>query len=436
MNDDVKLVYDAMVAKQPRIQRLYAYFDGYEPLRYSTERLEAAFHGLRVNWRQNWSSVVVNVVLERLILRGWDVGGAEELNNVLDGVWESQQVSWDAADVHLSTLVTGDGYIIAWPSESGDVEVYWNDSRNCHVIYDAKSPKRKRLAAKWWDGEDRRRYLNLYYPDRIEHWVSRSTSTSIRSAATFQLEEAEENPYGEIPVFHFRRERRGSQSELDAVIPLHDSANKLVADMMIAGEFAAFRQRVVISDADTTSLKNSPNEIWTLPSGSSVAEFAASELQNYLKAIDQMVSSLAIISRTPAHYFYNQGANISGDALLTMEAPLTAKVERYQERLGVTWKDLGRFILRLRGYDVAMTEIFPVWASAETVQPEAQARVREIGVKTGLPLTTLLRREGWSNEEIQQMWDDAQEQAASQVNYTDLLLEQARREMEHDGVEG
>ena len=74
-----------------------------------------------------------------------------------------------ADDAHLDALITTEAFEIVWPDEvTGDAVAYQNDSRSCHVFYEANNPRRARLAAKWWVGDDKRYHLNLYYPDRIE----------------------------------------------------------------------------------------------------------------------------------------------------------------------------------------------------------------------------------------------------------------------------
>ena len=49
------------------------------------------------------------------------------------------------------------------------------------------------------------------------------------------------------------------QSEIAMVMSNQDAINKLLADMMVAAEFGAFRQRYIISQVDPGSLKNAPN---------------------------------------------------------------------------------------------------------------------------------------------------------------------------------
>jgi len=445
MTEDLKLAFGALSAKQALYTKLYNYYDGNQPLVYSTERLREAFEDIKAHFEQNWCAVVIDSVQERLTLKGWDVSIendqalAEEANAVLDSIWIDQHLELEAFEAHEAALVTGEAYLIAWPDLNDEerIAVYWNDPRLCHLVYDSERPKTKRFAAKWWVGEDGRRYVDLYYPEYIEHYVSRGKGENLTSANALDLQVVEENPYKEVPVFHLRRHRRARTSELTNVVHLQDAVNKLLADMMVAAEFGAFPQRYVISAAEGASkLKNAPSEIWDLAAGmagdqpTSAGQFEAADLGNYLNAIDKLASSIAIITRTPKHYFYGQGANISGEALLAMEAPLVHKARQYQERFSITWQNLGRFILKLQGMEVPTSAILPIWAPVETVQPLTQAQVREAAVRANIPLHTILRREGWAQDEIDQMEVDRQAEEMQRSTVGRLALEEARRRLE------
>src|SRR5690606_26990663 len=152
------------------------------------------------------------------------------------------------------------------------------------------------------------------------------------------------NPFGEVPVFHFRRDRRRISSELDNVLEPQDAINKLFADMMVAAEFGAFKQRWIISNADNTDIKNAPNKIWDIPASApgeqptQVGEFGETDLGNFLEAMDRISGYVGAISRTPKHYFFGLGGDPSGEALIALEAPLNKKAERYVALFSATWK--------------------------------------------------------------------------------------------------
>jgi len=181
-------------------------------------------------------------------------------------------------------------------------------------------------------------------------------------------------------------------------------------------------------------LKNAPNYNWVLPAGdgagqaTSVGEFSAADLGIYLNAMDKLAASIAIITRTPKHYFFAQGGDPSGEALNAMESPLIKKTKRYITRFVPTWQALASFLLTLDGHDVPPENIEPIYDEPETIQPKAVADIRKAEVESGIPLTTVLRDEGWTQEQLDQMQEDrAAEQAAGTSGLAQALLNQQRQ---------
>lgn len=434
---DLERAYHALTAKSADYGRYWDYYSGNHPLRYSTERLERLFNDIHTRFVQNWCSVVVDAGLDRLNLIRFDVSGNEVAEKRLNELWQSTELELDENDAHAAALVCGESYIVVWPDEEGEIQAYYHDPRLVHLFYDDANPRRKRFAAKWWvNSEDERRYLTLYYADRLEYYVSRGKSENVSSANAFEPAEmpVAPNPYGEVPVFHLRRERRAIVSELANAITPQDAINKLLADMMVAAEFGAFRQRYVISNGDPGMLRNAPNEIWALPAGdgtgqaTSVGEFEQTDLGVYLQAIDKLATSIAIITRTPKHYLFGQGGDPSGEALIAMEAPLNRKVQGYIERFAAAWREVAAFLLRLDGWAVPPMAITPVFEPVETVQPLTESMIRQNAVGAGIPLVTALRREGWTDAELEQVAADRSEEQAAQANSLALaMLEQQRR---------
>lgn len=425
MTTDLELIFKALQAKQQPYSTAWDYYDGHHPLIYSTERLREIFRGLRARFSENWCAVVVDAAAERVSLSQFvstqDQGAADRLN----ALWQSTGMHLDDDDAHLAALVCGEAFLMAWrDEESGEIEAYYNDPRLCHIEYDAAHPRRKRLGAKWWSGEDGKRYLNLYYPERIEYYVSRGKAENVSSAKHFrEAAESEINPFGEIPLFHLRRTRRAIVSELGNVIEPQNAINKLLADMMVAAEFGAFRQRYAITNADTSELPNTPGVLWEIPKDdgdggepTQVGEFSPTELSNYLDAIDKLALAIGVITRTPKHYFFAQGGDPSGEALIALEAPLNKKCERYIERFSSEMRAFGTFLLKLDGHEVDPLTIRAIYAEPRTVQPLTQAQIRETNVRAGVPLKTQLREEGKSEAYLDQLdADRAEEQAAAEA---------------------
>jgi len=445
MASDLEIAFKVLETKTKEYQTLWSYYDGDHPLVYSSARLQGLFRDIDARFSENWCAVIVDSVLDRLDLTRFTVANDDQATAALNGIWERTEMNLDADDAHLAALVCGEAYVIGWKDEDGPVECYYNDPRLCHIQYDPAHPRRKLWAAKWWIGEDERYRMTMYYPDRLDYYEAAEKGNP-NAASQFRPVEGEEtakNPLGKVPVYHLRLNRRKIKGELSQSIrELQNAANKLVSDLMVAAEYGAFRQRVIISDADVGDLKNAPNEIWALPAGdgvgqdTSVHEFSETALGNYLEAINHVAISMGIISRTPKNLFIRLPTHeISGEALLSMEAPLNSKCARYIQRFVPAWRQVAAFLMELEGMDVDPMAITPLFAKPETVQPRTRAEIRQINTNAGIPLTTTLRDEGRTDAEIEQVWADKRKETVDNANLAQAYLDQARREMDQGAGE-
>ena len=146
--------------------------------------------------------------------------------------------------------------------------------------------------------------------------------------------------------------------------------------------------------------------------------------------MDSLANNMAIISRTPKHYLMTTGANISGEALLAMEVPLTHKAKKHQRRFTTSWQDIAQFILKLSGTEIEASKIMLVWERVESVQPKTDAETRQLAFNTGIPLLTLLRREGWTEQEIQELEKDIKKEKEAQRTTAQAVLDKLRVEDE------
>jgi len=420
---DLQKAYAYLTAKQVSYVMLWAYYDGNHPLVYSTERLEQVFRSIKGGFVENWCSVVVDSVLERLDLVTVGVANNDAATGVIENLWMVTELDLDEESVHRAALVTGEAFVVAWKDEDKDIEAYYINPSLIHVQYDPENPRTKLWAAKWWEEESGHWQLTLYYPDRLEYYRTLKAEPPKTANAFQPMDDPQaENPTGIIPVFHFRRERRDCSSELQNVIPIQKAINKLLADMMISAEFGAMTQRWIISGGDTTKLKNMPGEIWDIPAGdgqsqpASVGQLNSTPFQNFLDAIDDLVGAVSAISRTPHHHFFGKGEVPSGEALIALEAPLNKKCNTYIKRFKSVWRQLAAFLLELAGTKVDANSITVGFARPETVQPKMQAEIRQMGTLTGIPLTTILRQEGWTGQQLEQLEKDKQDETANQQN--------------------
>lgn len=463
INPDVKAAVKAILDKRPLYNTLLQYYQGDHPLRYSTERLKKAFSKMGVYFAQNWIAVVVDSVLDRLALKGFEVSDDEEADDMLDQVWEDTYLNLISEQVHEAASLLSEAFVIAWLEEDPEtqeefLDVYYNDPRNCHMFYDPYRPSVKRCGAKMWIGSDRYPRLILYYTDRLEHYKATSAVSSIEGSTIMSSSNfipdpefgdgdgIETHEYGIIPMFHFHTGRATGKKEIGkSEIALQDAVNKLFADMMVGSEFSTFTQRVIISQADPGDLKNEAGNNWYIPAGdgkgqsSSVTELGNKTLTNYIDAIDHVAHTLAIITRTPKHYLLLTAGDPSGDALLAMEAPLVKKVQKRIASYAREWKSLALFLLVLKGKeDIKPSQVSSSWEPVTSSQPMALATTVKTETEAGIPLVTSVRRHGWTKEEIQAMEEDQKKErktqsAIAQQELARLRAEQASSNQNSDG---
>lgn len=419
----------------------FDYYDGDQPLRYSAERLKKAFEQIDVKFRENWCAVVVDAVLDRLELYGWSAGD-ETVSNLLSEIWMNAGLALESNEVHESALICGESFLVGWQDEGQPMEFYYNDPRRCACFYDDDHPKVKTFAAKWWDADDGA-HMVLYYPDRLEKYIARGRKFAeiddkTGNSRVFSLESSETNPYGVIPVFHFRNSLRTVKSDLKNVVESQDAINKLFGDMMVTAEFAAFPARYVISNTEINELKNSPGQIWDLPAGlgegqgTQVGTLEAANLANYSDQIDHLASYIAVVTKTPKHYLITTSAQISGEALITMEAPLVKKVRKKEELFGDVWQEVAVFALQLSGMSVKKTDIQPQWSDPEAEQPLTETEIIRNYRGAGLPLKSSLRMVGYTEAEIATIEEEMAEEKQANADLAALYLEQARSEERGD----
>ena len=422
---DIKLAFDTIKGKYQGHTDAFAYYDGDQPIVFASTKLAEIFKS-SVKFTENWCSVVVDSVKERIELDSFEV--PEAASKDLDDIWTRNLLDLESDDLHEAALVTGEAYLVVQQSEDG-VDMFYNDPRLCHVFYESDNPRKKRMAAKMWAGDDDKYHLTLYYSDRFEKYISQADAENVTDAANFVLQEdgIVPNESAIIPVFHYILSKRVIKGDLNDVIPLQNAINKLLTDMMVVGDYGSFPQRYIISNAEVGKLKNSPNEIWAIPSGdgagqgTSVGQFQPADLSNYLHSINQLAGDISRITRIPKHYFYSEGGDPSGEALIAMEAPLNRKVQDRIERFEPVWKEAMSYALHLSGHEVDVQEITVRWERVETIQPRTQAEIRSLGVQAGIPLITLLKDEGWSETEIEDLLAD---QKLASALMADTLLGQ------------
>jgi len=373
---------DRLIAKlskrKPNLERLERYYDGRVPLAYATSRFRQEFGTMLAAINDNWCQVPIGAVDERLNLDSFRVGTDEDATKRALEIWAENAMELDAQIAHTEALKLGECHAIVWPSSvQGAAPVITIESPE-HVIVELDPENRsKRLAAvKAWRDEELGQCATVYLPDGIYKLRRGRKGWEPR-----QIEGEEypvENPWKVVPVVPVAN-RPGlsddSVSDIENILSKQDMVNKLWADMIIAAEYSAFRQRWATgvdipkesgTDATDQDFMAAVDRLWsTAAADAKFGEFDQTDLSVYVGAIEKLVQHIASQTATPQHYFVSTEQPPSAESLRAAEAPLVAKVRRKQRIFGAAWAEIMRLALEMD--KVTYTgRVSVVWADPET----------------------------------------------------------------------
>ncbi len=424
--------------------RLYSqYYEGDHRLAFATEEFRSTFGVTFRAFADNLCSSIVDALSDRLQLTGF--GQEQEIGKVSDSdpdaaldnakpqlsqdaidawdIWQDNRMDQRANEAHVEAFITGDSYVIVWPDPiTQQPVIYPNESATMATWYDEETPGRIVRAAKLWALEDGRVRLNMYYPDAIRKFIAgdgkAQGSVGLRAAHTYEAldfvpyvpiggspdDSVVLNPYGQVPVFHLAnngRMNRPGVSELRNVVPLQDALNKCLADMLVAMEFIALPQRVIMGiETEIDPVTGKPKieqfragaeRLWIFAnSETKLAQFDQADITHFITVAENFRAEIARVSHTPAHYFMlSPSAWPSGEAMKTAEAPFTGKAYDRQLAFGDVWEDVLAFALRIQrnivlgvGFDVSLGS---VWKDPVSRSDLEQAQEGALALAAGVP---------------------------------------------------
>lgn len=322
-------------------------------------------------------------------------------------IWQENYLDAESSIGHTEALVMGYAYALVWPREDDGgkrTTPRITIESPLEMIHEAEPGDRRdiKVAIKSWRNADGFQELTLYYPDRVEKYrsaqkVTAGTSLSARrwvrrvgvmAEATDEADEELEawpleHDLGRVPVVVLGNRPRldGSyRSEIEDLITAQDAINKLEADLLVAAEFAAFRQRwatgiEIPEDPETGEVqepyKAAVNRIWVAEGDKArFGDFEVSDLRPYIAAIEKWIQNIATRSRTPAHYLLGQSGRFpSGESLQATETGLVAKARRAMRWYGEAWEDVMRLAFRAqnaRDPRAAEYDSETIWSDPET----------------------------------------------------------------------
>lgn len=402
---------------RPKYERAEKYFLGKVEEKFISHELRRLLTGSETDFNVNLAGRVVSAVTDRLEIaaitanEGQDSrtastetarqvsnastnsSGESDVTRLLnERVWHYNELDIEAPEVHEKATYFGDSYLFVWPSDEGDedsfgVDVFFNSPVGCRMIYDKENPRKPRVYVKTWEENSGFKRVNLYYEDWIVKYISTTKksrgdkSTDFRPMSPLEDPDVDEfgvaeNPYGEIPAFHFRTARPYGRPEHEGAFGPQDAITKLVKSQMTITDFAAYPQRYALgetgvgSDDDfdwdderddvnpedlASNFVSGPGRVWVLKGTQAVGQFTEANIDQILKPLDKFIELMASTTGTPLSYLHKvrgtSSTPLSGESQKQTEVMLVKKIAARQRSYAASWRKAMQFALRILGHD-------------------------------------------------------------------------------------
>lgn len=471
---DLQVALDELAAAYPAYEMAEEYFEGTYGEYFASIRARRAMARTRSSFRLNFARGPVRAVADRLEIASITADDAEA-NKVLAALWDANELDLEAPSIHEKACEFGDCYGIVWPSpapddededyadealgdEVGDVDpadtddgdgftdvdIFYNSPLSVRIFYDPENPRKKAFAIKRWLLSNTKQVrVDLYYRDRIERTISKSgvtnpDATQLEPYTGDGQDAVLDNPFGEIPVFHWRNARPyGRPAHID-FYGAQQAIHKLIISHMSGVDYQSLPQRYAIGDPDADSseaadtsedafafpdelggtrevddpqsqLSGEPGSLWWLQRIKAVGQFAEADPEVFLKPTGFYLRGGAQLSETPMRLMDPNGNPPSGESVRMEDAPFTKKVESYQRFLGSTWRAMSCFALKIAGRDPARPElpgrfekvkVKVQWKSAAIVDDLAGWQMVVAKINAGMPVKQAFLEAGYIQDQV------------------------------------
>lgn len=466
----VERLEQEMIRRNSLLELFEDYYAGRHKLTFASSQFREAFGVMLSAVADNWIPLVIGASVERLDVQGFRFGDDTKGDEDAWRIWQENGLDADAALGITESCKHGESYLLVWPEDrkSGGIGQFFSKRSSTEVRITLEHPSqfiveraagdRRTIAAalKRWMEPDGTIFATLYLPDSTYRFEQRDAKKWTERKG---VDHKSPNRLGRVPAVPLVNDPQmiGSlppssilypphnvpnvpvglgRSDMADIISTIDQLNKLLCDMMVASEVSAFKQRwatgleVPLDDAGQPQepFKAAVDRLWIAPpdedgqNNARFGEFTATDLSNYIKAIENRIQSLAARTRTPPHYLLGSIVNTSGDALKAAETGLASKVNGKAKHFGEAFEEALRLAFAWqgdkRGRDTSAETVWgPTESRSESEYVDSLVKKMSIGV----PKEQLWMDAGYSPQQIARFKSMLLDEAVM----TGLLAEQA-----------
>lgn len=377
--------------------------------------------------RFNVLPLVVATVAQALFVDGYrptgPTGRAPSVSNaeIWDAVWQPNRMDARQAALYRPAITYGYSYALVLPGETDD------DEETPTAVITPYGPQR--LVAHFEDP------INDEWPEhamvchgpcagRKDPWLGQNIGDGarltvyddefsydmVKTGGDWGLEEdgLGEHELGVVPVVRFLDEISDQlpKGKIEPLLPAQRQLNQTTFGLLMAQQYAAFRQRWVTGMAIAEDAEGNPvepfnaavNRLWQAEKDTTkFGEFSQTDLDGYLTSRDKTLLYIASVAQIPPHnLIIGSGiSNISAEALVALEQGHRMDVAEHQTSFGESIEQMLRLAGLAMGDTVAWedTSAQVVWrdTTPRSLAQTADA-LGKLATQLGIPPRALWER--------------------------------------------
>lgn len=368
-------------AEQGRLNRIADYMCGKHSSVYVPRGARAEYRWLLERAKVKILPLIVTVVAQNLYVDGYRPKGSDD-NAEPWAVWQANRLDARQHGVHRAALTYGAAYAVVMPGKPVPVITPFSPRRMTALYADPVNDEWPIFAV-----EDRventakgqRRVIRVYDDQ------ARYTLVGQVDGSQLQLDgdgAVQSHNLGVCPVVRFVNtddlDGDGVLGEVEPLIDAQDQLNMTTFNLLMAQQYAAFRQRWVTGMAPPIDSNGTPMEPFKArvdglfvaeDADTKFGEFDATDLKGYLDSRESTIQHIATLSQVPPYHLLGKLVNLSAEALAAARDGLDRKVGERESLFGEAWEQT----LRLAGLAAGDTAAWEDTA-AQVVWRDTSAR--------------------------------------------------------------
>lgn len=438
-------VSDVLSAVKDHIDRAPGYdlYRDYEEGRhkhpYATPKFRRKFGWILKQARLNTCYTVRSNFTDLVQIQAWSGAGADAANTLAETTDLDMVIDLTVNEAFRC----GDGYILVWPGKDGEDRPWYHRADQVGYRLDPEDPSTFEVVWKIWVERDGYGRVNLYYPDRLERWVSdgkaRLDSAQAVSWDGFKQEtawapfnsdgepEVQLHDFGRVPWVHipFDPQTQGGhgRSILRDVVPLQDGLNHAVHAVLVNTEKYADSLRALMNHQPVVTIDpatgkqreerldvdETRNSIVGFRGEGPLVQLTPPDASNILSVKRDWMTDIAITAGIPISDVAPDLGNIpSGVSLRVLATRRTNTVRAF------TKANTGRLslLMELLGVPGAI----PEWIDAAPTDDTERLANAQARLDLGYPLAEVLPDLGEDVDDIDRILEETRAEQAAAVS--------------------